>query len=574
MEQTIKVGNGAEAFIELLNANGVEFIFMNPGTDTYAVQEAICKLKVIGRRTPEVIVSLHEFVGMAAAHGHFLVSGKPQVVFVHTTLGPQQIGGGLHNAQRRRIGVIVCSGRVPANLDGDKGQVRTVGVHWDQEQFDQAGPLRGYVKWDYEVRSAHSMHHVVQRAFRVAGSEPCGPVYISLPQDWLMEKIDGVKILPQERHAAVTTPQADSNLLEHAAGILAAANSPLIITDHSGRRPNSVASLVDLAETLGARVVSSQTWMNFPTTHPLYLCHEPGAHIENADAILVIDHDVPWVPSKTTLRSDAKIIFLDMDAIKENLPMWGFPVDIYLQGDSSKTLPVLNQMVGQHLSSDRKAVVRTRFEKIKQEHERMFAAYHKAAVEGADSTPISSEWLCRCLDETIDENTLVIEEAVTNRYAVLHQLRRTKPDTYWTGGTSLGFALGGALGAKLAAPDKTVVSLIGDGSFVFGCPTATLWAAAAYKAPFLTIIFNNGQYTVPKLALRWEMGQESYSDTCGPWIGTDITPSPDYAAIARGCHCFGQTVTEPAQIKSALKTALEQVRRGKPAVLDVRVAGL
>jgi len=574
MEQIIEVSNGAEAFIELLNANGVEYIFMNPGTDTYAVQEAICKLKATGRQTPEVIVSLHEYVGMSAAHGHFLVSGKPQVVFVHTTLGPQQIGGGLHNAQRRRIGVIVCSGRVPANLDGDKGQVRTVGVHWDQEQFDQAGPMRGFVKWDYEVRSTHSMHHVVQRAFRVANSEPCGPVYLSLPQDWLMEKIDGVKILPQERHSAVTTPQADSNLLEQAAGILAAAKNPLIITGHSGRRPNSVASLIALAETLGAGVISSQTWMNFPTTHPLYLGHEPGAYIADADAILVIDHDVPWVPQKTKLLPGANIIFLDIDAIKENLPMWGFPVDIYLQGDSGKTLPILKRMVGQHIATDRKAMIRSRFEKVEQAHERMFATYHKAAMQDADSKPISSEWLCYCLDETIDENTLVIEEATTNRNAVLRQLRRIKPNTYWMGGTSLGFPLGGALGVKLAAPDKTVVSLIGDGSFVFGCPTAALWAAAAYKIPFLTIIFNNGQYTAPKLALRWEMGKESYSDKCGPWVGTDITPSPDYATIARGCHCYGQMVTEPAEIKSALKTALEQVRAGKPAVLDVRVAGL
>lgn len=574
MEQIVEVSNGAEAFIELLNANGVEYIFMNPGTDTYSVQEAVCKLKATGRRTPEVIVSLHEFVGMAAAHGHFLVSGKPQVVFVHTTLGPQQIGGGLHNAQRRRIGVVVCSGRVPANLDGDRGQVRTVGVHWDQEQFDQAGPMRGFVKWDYELRSAHSMHHVVQRAFRVAMSEPCGPVYLSLPQDWLMEKIDHVKILPQKRHAAVATPQADSNLLEQAAEILATAKNPLIITGHSGRRSNSVPSLVALAETLGVGVISTQTWMNFPTTHPLYLGHEPGACIEDADVILVIDHDVPWVPLKTNLRGDVKIIFLDMDAIKDNMPMWGFPVDIYLQGDSSKTLPALKQMIEQQLSTERKAVIRNRFEQIEQAHERMFAAYREAALKDADKTPISSEWLCSCLDELIDENTLVIEEAITNRNAVLHQLRRTKPDTYWTGGTSLGFALGGALGVKLAAPDRTVVSLIGDGSFVFGCPTATLWAAAAYKIPFLTIVLNNGQYTAPKLALRWAMGTESYSDKVGPWVGTEITPSPDYAAIARACHCYGHTVTEPGEIKSALKTALAQVREGTPAVLDIRVAGL
>jgi acetolactate synthase-1/2/3 large subunit len=146
MEQTLPVDNGAEAFIELLNANGVNYLFLNPGTDTYCIQEAISKFKALGKRTPEVILSLHESVAMAAAHGYFMVSGKPQVVLVHADLGPQQVGGALHNAQRGRAGIVLCSGRVPSSLE--EGRLNP--VHWLQEQFDQSGVVRGYVKWDYE----------------------------------------------------------------------------------------------------------------------------------------------------------------------------------------------------------------------------------------------------------------------------------------------------------------------------------------------------------------------------------------------------------------------------------------
>ena len=190
MEQVIPVNEGAEAFVELLNANGVDYIFLNPGTDTYPVQEALSKFHALGKRVPGVILCLHESVGMAAAHGYFMVSGKPQVVFVHVDMGIQQVGGALHNAQRGRIGVILCAGRVPTNTEGNKQAGRSSFVQWFQEQFDQGGVVRGYVKWEYELRSNENIHQVIQRAFQVASSEPCGPVYLSLPLDLLREKIE------------------------------------------------------------------------------------------------------------------------------------------------------------------------------------------------------------------------------------------------------------------------------------------------------------------------------------------------------------------------------------------------
>jgi len=333
METVVPVNEGAEAFIELLNANGVNYIFLNPGTGSSSIQEALSKYKSLGKRAPEVILCLHEFVAMSAAHGYFMVSGKPQVVLVHLSLGTQQVGGALLNAQRSRIGVVFCATRVPFSVGEAGAGGRTFPLHWFQETFDQAGTVRGYVKWEYELRSNENIHEVVQRAFQVASSEPCGPVYLSLPQELLTQKIKEVRIPQVARHSSVSTPQVDKTLMEQAAAMLMKAEEPLLITGHSGRHSQGVASLVELAQTLGARVVTSQYRMNFPTTHPLFGGFDSGPYIKDADVIFVIDHDVPYIPGRAKLRSDAKIIHFDIDPVKRDFPVWGFPADIFQCGD-------------------------------------------------------------------------------------------------------------------------------------------------------------------------------------------------------------------------------------------------
>ena len=164
-ETTVKVERGAEAFIELLNSNGVEFLFLNSGTDTFPIQEAIAKFVDIGRPVPKVVLCPDESTALAAAHGHFMISRKPQVVMVHVDAGTLQLGGGMHNAQRGRAGIILCAGRAPMTFEGEMEGTRSMSIHWTQEQLDQAGVLRNFTKWDYELRRAENIQHVVQRAF-------------------------------------------------------------------------------------------------------------------------------------------------------------------------------------------------------------------------------------------------------------------------------------------------------------------------------------------------------------------------------------------------------------------------
>lgn len=571
MEKTVPVEAGAEAFVELLNANGVDYIFLNPGTDTFPIQEALSKFKALGKRTPEVILSLHESMGMAAAHGYFMVSGQPQVVLVHVDVGTQQVGGALHNAQRGRIGVVLCAGRAPVTLEQDKLGGRWPFM-WFQEQLDQTGIVRNYVKWDYELRSNENIHQVIQRAFQITSTEPCGPVYLTFPPELLMEKIKSVHIPDVARHSAASTPQADTTLLAEVAAMLVQAEMPLIITGNPGRHPQSVASLVELAEILSARVITSPERMNFPTTHPLCGGDNPNPYLKDADVILVVDIDVPYAPTQARPGPDARIIHIDIDPVKPALPMWAFPVDVLIEADSSKAIPVLSEMIRQKVTPEQRTRFQARFRQLQSEHQKLRDDWHRLAITQAKQKPISPEWLCHCINEVIDEDTILLNEAVTNMPSVGRQIHRTKPATLFdSGGSSLGWGIGAALGAKLAAPDKTVVTLVGDGCFLFGCPIPTLWAADVYHAPFLCIIFNNKQYQAPKGALRRAYGEESFSAKTGLWIGMDIEPSPDYALIAEACRAYGQIVEDPSALRSALRKALDQVRRGKSAVLDVRI---
>jgi acetolactate synthase-1/2/3 large subunit len=315
--------------------------------------------------------------------------------------------------------------------------------------------------------------------------------------------------------------------------------------------------------------------MSFPSTHPLrILGFGAGEHLSRADAILIIDHDIPYMPATTRLKPDIKIIQIDIDPVKQNMPMWGFPVDIMLHADSAKAIPLLTQLIRERLTSEQKARSLSCLEELREQRKRLEIEWHNVAVTASQRSPISADWLCYCLGEVIDEDTLVVDEALTSGGSLSRYIKRTKPGTLFnSGGSSLGFGLGASLGVKLAAPEKMVVCLVADGSFLFGCPTPAFWASHVYHLPFLCIVFNNQGYNAVKMLLRNTFGKDNFAEKDPLFSGLDITPSPDYAFIARACQAYGERVEDPVEVKPALGRALEQVKTGRSALLDVRISG-
>jgi acetolactate synthase-1/2/3 large subunit len=309
--------------------------------------------------------------------------------------------------------------------------------------------------------------------------------------------------------------------------------------------------------------------MNFPTTHPLWACLAPGSGFGNpflmtADVILAIDYDIPYAPLPTQLAAGVKIIHIDIDTAKQGVPLWGCRPDLLISADSGQTIPALNEIIHQKLTPDRRQQFNERFKRIEAEHKKRWEEWQVLAMSQAEQIPISANYLCHCLDEVITEDTIIVNQTITPSMIVAHQIHRSSPGTLLScAGGSIGWALGAALGVKLAAPDRTVVSLMGDGAFIYGCPEASLWSASYYHAPFLSIIFNNSGYGAIK-----GLFQKTYNVDN---MGADISTPPDYALVAQACKAYGRTVMNPNEVLPALRESLEQVHRGRPAVLDVKL---
>jgi acetolactate synthase I/II/III large subunit len=558
----------AEALVEVLNSHGVEHIFFNPGIDTVPIQVAVYRFKEQGKKSPGLILCLDESVAMTAAHGHYMVSGRPQVVLVHSELGTYQIGGTITNAQRGRIPALIC-----AAARSEAGR-----KNWRTEPYDQGAILRNCVKWDYEVKADDNFAAAADKALQIALSEPCGPVYLTAPLSKVSSTTDPVDPLPAM--APAETRPIDLGTVEKAADVLLGAASPLILAGNSGRDPASVPALVSLAETLGCRVISGPVRMNFPTTHPLFSGFDPisggcrgiGHLLTEADVILMIDYDLPYAVGPIAPNPEAKILYIDLDRAKKSAPLWNHPPAVFVEAASAAALPALQSSIARKLNPAQRQQFARRFQEIEIDNRRMRREWQDLARNKSSAKPISPDWLSLCLAEVIDEDAIIVNQTITHSSSVAEQMERARPGTFLScAGGSIGWPLGAALGAKLAAPDKTVVSLMGDGAFIWGCPTATLWAARAYHAPFLSVIFDNQAYGAIKGLVQRAFKEEKLSPEQGFNAGVDISMPPDYSAIARACGAFGSIVDDPSELLVVLREALLQVRRGKAAVVDVRL---
>ena len=559
---------GAEAFVEVLNTNGVQQIFFNPGADTAPIQATVTKMKAAGKQAPGLVMCLDESVAMTAAHGHYMISGRPQVVMVHAELGTLQVGGAMHNVQWGRVPVILWAGVMP----GDRS-------NWKGERFEQGSIMRGCVKWDHLLVQGEDIYEVLQHAFDVAFSEPCGPVYLTYPLGILNEKVQrrNIPARPHQPDHLADTIVADD--LAKAAELLLGAEKPLIVAGATGRYQESITSLIDLAQALSAPVLNGATRVNFPTTHPLCVgieqagaSRQPNAGYGDADVVLAIDYDMPYAPMGGMPKPTATVLQIAGDPTTQGRPLWMRGANLYIKGDSRDAIPALTALVRQKTSEAKKRELAVRLDRITTQNTAMRNKRRASVSSKANEEPISSDWLCHCLSNVIDEDTILVNHAIRDWASVTDQIDRVKPTTMIScAGGSIQWAPAAAFGAKMAAPDKLVVSLVSDGGFVWGCPVATLWAANTYHAPFLTVILNNQSYGVIRGIVQRLYGDTRVSDEIGLAAGVDISPCPDYSTVAQACGGYGRRLERPADVVPALREAVAAVRSGRTAVLDVRL---
>jgi len=562
VQRTVSAESTADAYIELLAARGIDYLFGNGGTDFGPIIDAYARRLASELPVPTPVTVPHEITAVAMAHGFTMVSGRPQAVMVHTIAGTANATGGLINAARTQIPMLFSAGRTPITEGSLKGS-RDGGIHWAQESFDQGSMVREWVKWDYELRFGSDLEGVVDRALALAQTGPQGPVYLTLPREVLAEERETLTYDERPRMAPNDTV-APAAAVREAAHLLATAKSPIALVRSLGRDAASVHALVRLAEALSLPVFETQstTYMNFPVDHPLHQGGDPEQALAAADVVLVLENDVPWRPKGRTPDLDATIIALGQDPLFSRYPVRGFRVDLALAGAPRLTLAALADAVAAEPCD--LTAVRARAERCAVRHGEIRDAVRARARAGSDRRPLDKAWVSSCLEQLRTEDTIIVNELGLDTT----QFAFSRPGSFFGVSVAgvLGWSLGAALGAKLAAPERTVIACMGDGSYMFGVPAATHWVARRMNLPVLFLVWNNAQWGAVAGATRGVYPQ-GWAVKTNSFPFSDLSPSLDFELICQAGGGYGERVDDPAEVPAALARALHAVQVEKRQAL-------
>src|SRR5256885_10209254 len=432
----------ADAWLGLLAARGVEYLFANGGTDFAPVVEACAKGQALGWRLPEVVIVPHENLGVAMAHGYTMITGRPQAMMVHVGVGTANAVNGLMNASRMNIPLLFSAGRTPLTESGALPGARNNYIHWAQEHFDQGGMLREFMKWDYELRHPEQVETILDRALAIAKSEPQGPVYVTLPREILAQGFTQ-KFSQKTTIAPATPPAADPDALDEAAKLLGGAQHPLLITANGGRTLESSRAIEQLAQALAVPVVHYRPrYLALSTEHPMQCGWDPHALLKEADVVLVVDCDVPWIPKEGAPKGDARVIHIGPDPLFARYPLRGFRTDIALTGAVAPTLEALWRAAQKEAPSVKQIEARRKAVADLSE------ATRKKARAGTEPMPnaMTGKWLSACMNRLLDERTILVNEYPT----VLEEMVIKESGRYFGNASAggLGWGLGAALGEQ------------------------------------------------------------------------------------------------------------------------------
>lgn len=552
---------GGKVTCEHLREWGVAHVFGNTGAYEAGFLDALVDYPQI-----QYVLGLHEGPVMAMADGCARISGKPSFVNVHSITGAANALGMIVNAHADNSPVIVSVGF-------SAGSGENLGVFTETFRVESVADL--YTKLAFRVSTPENLAESLRRAFSLAASPAPGPVFLGVASDVWSGQVGAARITPRRRSAAdFRLAPATSDLVE-AAAKLAAATNPLLVAGAELPRWGGLAELARIADRLGAMVTgdtaASRSALGFPPDHPLYL----GAIRAPIEASAPIDVVLLAGASRLTLaRTDQKLIpenahIIEIGVREDHLAR-NYPVDQLIFADAQKSLEGIATFLD--AASVNPAEVAAR----REANERKSAARRRSLNERllavTDEKPIAPERLVSELDKLIDQNAIIVTEGVSSDqfiadYLKVDAVKGGRTHLISSGG-SLGWGVGAAVGAKLAAPERPVIALVGDGSFQFGLQA--LWTAQRQRRPVTVIIFNNRGYQ----ANRWAIaGLKGRGAATGRFIGVNIgDPDIDHVAIARGYGAGGERIIGADRLGSAMARAKAAAAKGRSYVIDAIIA--
>ncbi len=572
---------GSDFMLEVIKTLGFEYVCANPGSSFRGLHESIVNKG--GNKSPELLTCCHEESSVAMGHGYAKIEGKPLMVMAHGTVGLQHASMAIYNAYADRVPVYIVLGNIA------DGTWRRGDVEWAHSVQDAASMVRDYTKYDDAPVSLTQFAESAVRAYKVAMTPPMEPVVIiadAVLQEEPMSEADR-RTARIPKLTLPSAPAGDSGAVAEVAKMLVAAENPVIVAGRVARTPNGINLLIELAELLQAPVQDRRFRMNFPSTNPLY----DGGSIADADLILGLEVPDFWntthsmtpinrmgMESKPLTKPGAKLITIysgDL-AEKSNYQDLGryAEVDVAIAADAEATLPYLIEACRKLVTDDRKRAFSDRGAKLAAAWKKKKELAIQQAAFGWDSSPITTARVSAELWNQIKgEDWSLLSEVnpfFSNWPARLWDFDKHHNYIGGHGAYGVGYGAPAAVGAALANRKygRLSVNIQCDGDLNYA--PAVLWTAAHHHIPLLSIMHNNRAYHqelmyVEDMAARANRGIETSR------IGTGLfDPNIDYAVLAKayGVYSAGP-ISTPADLAPALKNAIEVVKKGEPALIDV-----
>ncbi|KAA8611953.1 IlvB Thiamine pyrophosphate-requiring enzyme [Pyrenophora tritici-repentis] len=541
------------AFFEALWEYGVSHVFVNLGSDHPSIIEAIVKGQNEKKgQFPKIITCPNEMVALSMADGYARLTGKPQCVIVHVDVGTQGLGAAVHNASCGRAPVLIFAGLSPFTIEGEMRGSRTEYIHWIQDVPDQKQIVAQYCRYTGEIKSGKNVKQMVNRALSFAMSDPKGPVYLYGAREPMEEDLTPYKLQMdywQPVEPAALPPSGVKTIAE----ALAHAQEPLIVTGYSGRNHDAVQELVRLADNVkGIRVLDTGgSDMCFPANHPAWLGLRYGNDpaIKSADVILVLDCDVPWVNTQCHPKDSAKIFHVDVDPLKQQMPVFYLNATQRYRADSYTSLTQLNEYLesalkeklSSQLFSQRWTALQDSYKK------KLEGIAGEAKVD--DNGHFGTPYLCSQLKKLCPNDTIWAIEAVTQT---------------------------GFLATETEGKKQFVCQIVGDGTYLFSVPGSVYWISQRYQIPILTIVLNNKGWNAPRRSMLLVHPDGEGSKVSNEELNISFAPTPDYSGIAKaasGGEIWAAHASTAEELGKLLPEAIKSVLEGKSAVLDAHLEG-
>jgi acetolactate synthase I/II/III large subunit len=555
--------DGGEAILEAFRKLKIDYIMSSPGSEWSPVWEALARQKLDGKAGPTFIESWHETLAVNMATGYTLITGRPQAVLLHAGVGMLQGSMGVHGALQSEVPMVVMS-----------GESQTLGEDPDLDIEQQwyggltVGGIERFVepvaKWARAVTSPYTLYESVIRAGEMAQRVPKGPIYLNVALEHMLHDWTPPTAAREVPRAPVLQPRAQD--VATVAGWLKDSRSPVIVAETSGRDPQAFSALVGLADLLAVPVINGRAnaYANFPTDHPLYLGMGNYAAVEKADLVLLVGGRAPWYPAQRRPTS-GRIVAIADNPLKGHMVYQNLHIDFYLEGDMAASLGLLNDAL-QNGHGDTGAI-EARRKRFAREHESYIAALRTEREKARNGSAIDPLSLMGALGETMPPDTIYVDETITHSMLLRQHLPQRMPQSLFRGSGGLGQGIGTALGIKLAARERPVALLIGDGSFLYNPIIQALGASKQHELPIMIIVLNNKKYeAMRKGHVHHYPDGASASNNLHYGVAID---GPDYEQIGGQFGFHGQRVEKLAALKDALGDALAATKDGKTSILNV-----